>query len=434
MTTLDVETQPALDAANGVDLGQNEPDAAHHAHFQNPTAEEIAAQDAQFAFQNYGQRLPLAPSHGRGVELWDVAGKRYLDFLGGIAVTQVGHAHPRVVAAISEQAARVLHVSNYFYIAPQAELARRLSDLSYGFRAFFCNSGAEANEAALKLARKFQHDAGHDDKIEVVTVWKSFHGRTLGVLGATGNAAYHKGFAPLPSGHVLTTLNDVAALENAITAKTAAFLLEPILGESGVLLPSLEFVRRARELCDQHGALLIFDEVQAGNGRTGKWWAHEWFEVQPDIITTAKGLANGVPIGAMLAREEVAAHLTPGSHGTTFGGNFLATAAANATLDAIENEGLMDNAARVGAYFMAALRAWGEQSGAVKEVRGRGLMVGCELNQPQARELMRASLNNGLIFNAVGDSILRFLPPLIASENDVDETMEILSRSWEELG
>jgi acetylornithine/succinyldiaminopimelate/putrescine aminotransferase len=192
------------------------------------------------------------------------------------------------------------------------DLARRLSELSYGFRAFFCNSGAEANEAALKLTRKFHHDAGKTEKIEVVTVWKSFHGRTLGVLGATGNAAYHKGFAPLPAGHVLVDLNDVAALEAAITEKTAAFLLEPILGESGILLPSPQFVQRARELCDQFGALLIFDEVQAGNGRTGKWWAHEWFGVRPDIITTAKGLANGVPIGAMLAREESRRFLTPG--------------------------------------------------------------------------------------------------------------------------
>ncbi|MBW3635731.1 MAG: aminotransferase class III-fold pyridoxal phosphate-dependent enzyme, partial [Armatimonadetes bacterium] len=209
--------------------------------------------------------------------------------------------------------------------------------------------------------------------------------------------------------------------------------LEPILGESGILLPSPEFVQKARELCDQFGALLVFDEVQAGNGRTGKWWAHEWFGVRPDIITTAKGLANGVPIGAMLAREDVATALTPGSHGTTFGGNFLACAAANATLDVIENENLMENAANAGAYFGEKLREWGEKSGALTEIRGRGLMIGVELNVPRARELMKKSLENGLIFNAVGDSILRFLPPLVVSEPQVDEAMAILGRSWEEI-
>ncbi|MBW3635717.1 MAG: aminotransferase class III-fold pyridoxal phosphate-dependent enzyme, partial [Armatimonadetes bacterium] len=242
MTPETLEIAPALDAATPTDLEQAEPDAAHHLHSQNSVLDELAAADAQFGVQNYGQRLPVAFSHGIGVELWDFAGKRYLDFLAGIAVTQVGHAHPHVVEAIAQQAARVMHVTNYYYIAPQVELARRLSQLSYGFRAFFCNSGAEANEAALKLARKWHHDAGNDGKIEVVSVWKSFHGRTLGVLGATGNAAYHKGFAPLPPGHVLIELNDLAALENAIGEKTAAFLLEPILGESGILLPSPEFV------------------------------------------------------------------------------------------------------------------------------------------------------------------------------------------------
>lgn len=433
MTPATLETAPALDAANNADLAQAEPTAAQHLHSEQSVLEGLSEIDAQYAFQNYGQRLRVAFSHGQGVELWDFAGKRYLDFLGGIAVTQVGHAHPHVVKAIAEQAASVLHVSNYFYIQPQVELAERLSKLSYGYRAFFCNSGAEANEAALKLTRKFHQDAGHQGKIEVVTVWKSFHGRTLGVLGATGNTAYHKGFAPLPPGHVHVDLNDVAALEAAFSEHTAAFLLEPILGESGILMPSWEFVQRARQLCDQHGALLIFDEVQAGNGRTGQWWAHAWFEVVPDIITTAKGLANGVPIGAMLARPDVAAALTPGSHGTTFGGNFLASAAANATLDVIESEHLMENAERVGAYFMMQLQQWGDKTGAVQEVRGRGLMIGCELNVPKARELMKQALEDGLIFNAVGDSILRFLPPLVVTEAQVDEAMLLLDAAWKKV-
>ena len=389
--------------------------------------------DAQHAFQNYGNRLPVAFSHGRGARLWDLEGKEYLDFLAGIAVTQVGHAHPHVVEAIARQAASVLHVSNYYYIEPQVKLAARLSALTHGYRAFFCNSGTEASEAAIKLARKWQHDGGNAQKFEIVTVWKSFHGRTLGALAATGNAKYHEGFAPLPAGFVHVEFNDLDALREAVGPATAAIFLEPILGESGVLLPSDEFLRGARELCDQHGALLIFDEVQCGNGRTGKFWAHEWIGVRPDILTTAKGLANGVPIGAVLAREEVAAALTPGSHGTTFGGNFLATAAAGATLDVIENEGLMANATAVGAYFQERLNAWGELTGATTEVRGRGLMIGVQMKAPIARELMLTSLEGGLIFNAVGDSILRFLPPLSITNEDVDEAMGKLAAAYASL-
>jgi len=408
-----------------------QPEIAAVAEENNPERfPELVATDAEHAFQNYGTRLQVAFERGEGARLWDVNGKEYLDFLAGISVVQVGHAHPRVVEAIAAQAGRVLHSSNYFYIEPQVHLAQRLSDLTYGYRAFFCNSGTEANEAAIKLARKFQKDAGHPERVEIVTMWKSFHGRTLGSLAATGNAAYHKGFEPLPAGFVHIEYNDPEELRAAVTERTAAVLLEPILGESGVLVPSDEFLRLARTLCSESGALLVFDEVQSGNGRTGKFWAHEWIGVQPDVLTTAKGLANGVPIGAMLARPTIAASLTPGSHGTTFGGNFLATAAANATLDVIEQEDLMSNALTVGYYFQDALRAWAERIGAVTEVRGKGLMVGVELNKPVARTLMLAALEEGLVFNAVGDSILRFLPPLTINEADVDEAMAKLELAW----
>jgi predicted acetylornithine/succinylornithine family transaminase len=312
---------------------------------------ELQHLDAAHAFQNYGSRLPFAFVRGEGARLWDSEGREYLDFLGGIAVVVLGHNHPRVTAAIAHQASQILHTSNFFYIEPQVKLAAKLSEMSGGMRAIFCNSGAEANEAAIKIARRYAYDRGETERVEIVTLWKSFHGRTLGALAATGQLKYQEGFGPLPKGFKHVEIGDIEALRGVVTNKTAAVMFETILGESGVLPLSGEYIRAARQICDEAGALLIIDEVQCGIGRTGKFFAHEWFDVQPDMIPLAKGLANGVPIGAVLAREEVALALTPGSHGTTFGGNFLASAAALATLESLVDEGIMENAARVGDYF-----------------------------------------------------------------------------------
>lgn len=389
---------------------------------QHQTLHDLMESDAQCGIQNYG-RLPLAFARGDRARLWDVEGREYLDFLGGIAVVTVGHSHPRVTQAISHQAATLLHTSNIYYIEPQMKLARRLHDLTNGMRAFFCNSGAEANEAALKLARKHASEKGESQRNEIITVEDSFHGRTYGSLAATGQPKYHEGFAPMPGGFRYLPRNDIGALENAVSERTAAIMLEPILGESGVLMCDDEYLHRARQLCDERGALLILDEVQSGNGRTGKFLASEWPDVQADIVTLAKGLGNGVPIGAMLARENVAKSFVPGNHGSTFGGNFLSCAAALATLDVLEDENLMQNAIEVGDYFRDELTRWGNEIGIASEVRGRGLIIGVPLNQPIARDLMKASLEQGLIFNAVGDSILRFLPPLCVTRSDVDEAL-----------
>ena len=389
--------------------------------------------DAAHSFQNYGTRLPHTFVRGEGTRMWDDAGREYLDFLGGIAVVVMGHNHPRVTEAICQQAGQILHTSNFFYIEPQVKLAAKLSAMSGGMRAFFCNSGAEANEAAIKIARRAAYDRGDKARTEIVTLWKSFHGRTLGALAATGQPKYQEGFGPMPAGFKHVHINDIADLSATVTDETAAVMFETILGESGVLPLDEAFVRAARDICDERGALLILDEVQCGMGRTGKFFAHEWYNVQADMIPLAKGLANGVPIGAVLARDQIAKALTPGSHGTTFGGNFLASAAALATLEAMEAENAMENATRVGAYFREQLNDWGTQTGLAEGARGRGLMLGLEINRPIARDLMMKGLENGLVFNAVGDSILRFLPPLNISASDVDEAMEKLNASWKAL-
>jgi acetylornithine/N-succinyldiaminopimelate aminotransferase len=397
---------------------------------EHATLSELQETDARCAFQNYGSRIPVAFARGEGARLWDVEGREYLDFLSGIAVTTLGHAHPRVTEAIAQQASQILHTGNYFYIEPQVKLAARLFEIS-GRRAFFCNSGTEANEAAIKLARKYQKDNGQAERVEIISAHNSFHGRTYGSLAATGQAKFHEGFAPIPAGFVHIELNNEAELRAAVNERTAAIILEPIQGEVGVIPASEEFLQLIRDLCDQSGALFICDEVQAGIGRTGKFFGHEWSGVRPDIITLAKGLANGVPIGAVLAREEVAKSLTPGSHGCTFGGNFLACSAALATLEVLFDEKLMSNAAHVGDYFQARLWDWAEKSESLREVRGCGLMVGATLSQPVARALMLECLQNGLVFNAIGTHTLRFLPPLIITNDDVDEAMKILTAAYE---
>ncbi len=424
-TKLEIAPKPATATA---DVAQT---TEHQMMPDSTRLETLQQTDARVGIQTYG-RLPLSFARGQGIHLWDHAGKQYLDFLGGIAVVTLGHSHPRVTEAVSKQAATLLHSSNLFYIEPQVELAEKLYELSNGMRAFFCNSGAEANEAALKLARRFFQSQG-EDRQEIITTHDSFHGRTYAALAATGQPKYHENFKPMPSGFSYVPLNDIEALRAAASERTAAIMLEPIQGESGVRPATREYLQAARQIADEVGALLILDEVQCGIGRTGTFFAFEAAGIQPDIVTLAKGLGNGVPIGAMLANERTANAFVPGTHGSTFGGNFLSSAAALATLQVLADENLMQNARETGDYFKQQLRVWGEKNDAVEEVRGEGLMIGAVLKHPVARKVLEAGLERGLIFNAVGDKVLRFLPPLCATRNDVDAAIEILDAAWQSL-
>jgi predicted acetylornithine/succinylornithine family transaminase len=374
-------------------------------------------------------RMPMVMARGEGARLWDTEGREYLDFIsGGRAVTAVGHCHPKVVAAIREQAGRLLHVSNDFYSEPQLLLAERLAKL-FGGRCFLCNSGAEANEAAIKLARKHGFKTAGEGKHVVVSALQSFHGRTMGALAATGQPKYHRGFQPLPAGFVHVPFNEVDALHRAVTKDTCAVLLEPILGESGVYPATQEYLSAARELCTRHGAALIFDEVQTGLGRTGRMFAFQHYGIEPDVITLAKGLGGGVPIGAMVAREPVAAAFAPGDHASTFGGSPLPAAAALATLEVIEQEGMVANAARVGARLAAGLESVRARRALVKEIRARGLMIGVDLARPVAAAVKRGCLQRGLLITTVGEEILRLLPPLMLTPEQADRGLAILEEA-----
>ncbi|WP_395094194.1 acetylornithine transaminase [Armatimonas sp.] len=368
-------------------------------------------------------RQPIELVRGEGCWLFDSDGKRYLDFLAGIAVCSVGHAHPYLTKAISDQAATLMHASNLYLTQPQARLARRLMELSDFERVFFCNSGAEAIEAAIKLSRKYGR-AIAQSKVRIVTAINSFHGRTLAAVTATGQPKYHEPFAPLPPGFDYVPFNDLEALEAIITDDTCAVLLEPIQGESGVHPATLEYLTKARELCDKHKALLILDEVQTGVGRTGKMWAYQQYGVVPDVMTLAKGLGGGVPIGACLARGAAAETLKPGDHGSTFAGNPLCTAAANAVLDILADERLTQNAATVGAHLKERLKPLGAP-------RGMGLMIGLELDKPIAKKVVAEALALGLIINATGDTTLRIIPPLILTKELADEGVKLLEQAIE---
>ena len=363
--------------------------------------------------------------HGKGVEVWDAGGERYLDFLAGIAVSSTGHAHPKVVEAIAQQAGRLMHTSNLYANAPNVALAERLRSVTGYDKVFFSNSGGEANEAALKLVRRHAHRSGRPEAF-VISLEQSFHGRTTGTVRLTAQAKYQKEFGPLPTQVMHVRANHVAGLEKAFADQPiAGIFLEPIQGESGVrpLLPA--FVKRAAELCREHDALLVADEIQTGVGRTGKFLAFEHFGVKADITTLAKGIASGMPLGVTLMSQRVAALLAPGDHGSTFGGNPVASAAALATLDVIETERLMENAERTGAYLRERLQA---RVPGVKETRGLGLLVGAELAEPKAKKVKADAEAAGLLVNAIGESVLRLAPPLVARKEHVDEAVEILAK------
>ncbi len=364
-------------------------------------------------------RQPVKLVRGSGTRVWDDLGNEYLDFLAGIAVCGVGHCHPHVVQAIADQAATLMHVSNHFHNALQPRLAQRLCALTGMEKAFFGNSGAEANECAIKIARKWGKAKRGPDCHEIVTFTGSFHGRTLATVTATAQPKYSAPFAPLPAGFVYVDPADVSALDEAITERTCAVMIEPVQGESGIRIFAPDFLRLLRHLCDEAEALLIFDEVQSGMGRTGRFLASAHADVAGDIVTLAKSVASGVPMGVCLARGEAASTLVPGDHGSTFGGQPLACASALATLDVIETEDLMHHAETVGKAFLAGLQSLADEfASLVREARGLGLMLALELSVPQAKTLQRGLLERGVIVNAVGDAILRFLPPLVVTEDE----------------
>lgn len=374
----------------------------------------------------YG-RLPVALSHGRGCRVWDTNGREYLDGLGGIAVNTLGHAHPKLVPALQDQIARLIHTSNYYQVPLQEQLAAKLVELSGMTNVFFCNSGLEANEAAIKIARKFGHDKGIEMP-EIVVYDKAFHGRSIATLSATGNPKVQAGFGPLVPGFVRIPLNDVAALEGVAKSRpnVVAVFLETIQGEGGVNPARAEYLREVRRVCDERGWLLMIDEVQCGIGRTGKWFAHQWAGIVPDVMPLAKGLGSGVPIGAVVAGPKAANVLQPGNHGTTFGGNPLAMRAGVETLRIMEEDGLLDNAAKVGAALKAGLeREFAGLSGVV-EIRGQGLMLGIELDRP-CGALLGQALEAGLLMSVTADKVIRIVPPLILSEAEAAEIVTKLA-------
>jgi acetylornithine/N-succinyldiaminopimelate aminotransferase len=377
----------------------------------------------------FAKRYPVALVRGEGVRVWDSNGKEYLDFTGGIAVTALGHSHPKVVGTMREQAATLLHVSNYFHIPQQIHLAKLLCEHSFADRVFFSNSGAEANETAIKLARKWAKEHGASDRGDIISMRGGFHGRTLATVTATAQEKYHHGFEPLPAGFKYVPFNDLRAVERAIDSHTAAVLVEPIQGEGGVNVPDDGYLPGLRKLCDEAGVLLILDEIQTGMGRTGKLWCYEHAGVSPDIMTLAKALANGVPIGATLATEDVARVLTPGTHGTTFGGNPLATAVGLTVFTTLVEERLAERAAHMGRLLREGLLAVQAKHGAaVKEVRGKGLLVAMDLAVPVG-DVVAACRERGLLVLTAGDNALRLAPPLIVDEPSIERAAEIIGRA-----
>ena len=374
----------------------------------------------------YG-RLPIALARGEGVRVWDVNGKQYLDALGGIAVNTLGHNHPKLVPALQDQIAKIIHSSNYYHVPNQERLAAKLVQLAGMTNVFFCSTGLEANEAAIKLARKYGHDRGIE-RPQIVVYEKAFHGRSIATLSATGNEKVQQGFGPLVEGFIRVPLNDIEALKAATAGNkdVVAVFLETIQGEGGVNPMRIEYLQQVRLLCDQREWLLMIDEVQCGMGRTGKWFAHQWADIVPDVMPLAKGLGSGVPIGAVVAGPKAANIFQPGNHGTTFGGNPLAMRAGVETIRIMEEEGLLENAARVGAHLKGALaRELGGLKG-VTDIRGQGLMLGVELAKPCGVLTQRAA-EKGLLISVTADNVIRMVPSLILTEADADEIVAILA-------
>jgi len=380
----------------------------------------------KYMFRTYA-RFPITLVRGKGCRLWDEDGKEYIDFVGGIAVCALGHSSPIVTSALKDQSETLVHVSNLYYTKPQTELAQMLVENSFADRVFFCNSGAEANEAAIKLARRYANETSGSHKSTIVSMENSFHGRTMATLSATGQRKVQVGYDPLLQGFKFVPFNDLNALDKALDETACAVIVEPIQGEGGVVCPDPDYLKRVRTLCDERRALLIFDEVQVGLGRTGRLFAHEHFNVTPDIMTLAKALGNGLPIGAMLAIEKLAPVFGPGSHATTFGGTPLVTAVSKAVLTSLLEDGWIDHCRDMGNYLKKKMETLARKYSLVKSVRGLGLILGMELDRPCA-PIVDACMQKGFLINCAHDTVLRFIPPLIIGKEEIDLLIETLDR------
>ena len=392
--------------------------------------EEVIKEAGRYMMNTYN-RFPVVFVKGRGTRLYDQEGREYLDFVAGIGVNNLGHCNHRVTVAIQKQVQRLMHVSNLYYNEPQVSLARLLVKHSFADQVFFCNSGAEANEAAIKLARKAAKARGGSDRYEIITMENSFHGRTLATLTASGQEKLKSGFEPLVPGFKSVPYNDITAVEKAIDHKTAAILVEPIQGESGVQVPRDDYLPGLRKLCDEHGLFLILDEVQTGMGRTGRLFAYEHSGIQPDMVTLAKGLGNGFPIGALLAKAQVAEAFSPGSHASTFGGNPVACAAAIAVMETFfGDDHLLENCQRMGEYLVRQLNKLAQKYAFVRAVRGKGLLIGMELGL-EGRQIASECLTEGVVVNCTAEKVLRFLPPLIITQEEIDRLIAVLDRIFQ---
>ncbi|MDD4170911.1 MAG: acetylornithine transaminase [Syntrophomonas sp.] len=392
------------------------------------TNKEIMNKGQEYVMNTYG-RFPITLVKGKGSYVWDADGKEYLDFLGGIAVCVLGHCEEGLQAALRIQAAQLWHISNLYWIKPQVELAEKLVKLSGLGKAFFCNSGAEANEAAIKLARKYFYRLGQAERNQIIVFNASFHGRTLATVTATGQRKYQEGFAPLPEGFVYADYNDISSVQKLINKNTAAIMLEPVQGEGGVHPAEKEFLAEIRRVCNREGILLIFDEVQCGIGRTGTFFAYQSYGVNPDIVTMAKGLGGGFPIGAMLAADKAATGFAPGDHASTFGGNPLATAVANQLVDTITAPAFMENNIKMGTYLRDNLDKI--EDNRIKEIRGMGLMLGIEFDR-EVKDLVQSCMHQGLLLIGAGPKVLRFVPPLNINQAEVDQAVAILRTALQE--
>ena len=379
----------------------------------------------------YG-RYPIALIKGKGSKVWDKSGKQYIDFVSGLAVNNLGHCHPSVVAAIKKQAEKLIHVSNLYHIEPQSQLAEKLTSVSFADKIFFCNSGTEAIESAIKLARKYFFDQGQSGRTEIITMHNSFHGRTLGSLSATAQNKFHIGFKPLLPGFKYIPFNDLQSARKAITQKTCATLVEPIQGEGGVNIADPSYISGLKKLCQKNGVLLIFDEVQSGFGRTGKLFAYELYKTKPDIMTLAKSLGGGVAIGAMAGSNRVMKSFVPGTHAATFGGNPLACSAALATLKVITGKNFLNKVNATGIYFLKRLKEIARENPIVKEARGTGMFLALELDQP-GTDIVVDCMNRGFLINCIQQNVLRFLPPLNISRKDINSLVSVLSNSLTKL-
>lgn len=380
----------------------------------------------------YG-RYPIALVKGKGMHVWDASGNKYLDFVAGVAVDSLGHCPPKVVQAIRKQAGQLLHVSNWFHIEPQAQLAAEITRLSFGNKVFFCNSGTEAIEGAIKVARRFYVDRGQKSKTEIITTYKAFHGRTLGAMSATPQDKIQKGFGPLVPGFKYVPFDDIAAMKKTMTSKTCAVMVEPIQGESGVNIPGKTYLKELRKLCAERDILLILDEIQTGFGRTGHLFAYQAFGAKPDIMTLAKGLGAGVPIGALVMTDRVAKSLGPGTHGSTFGGNPLVCTAALASVNIVSDKTFLKRVRDTGRYFLSRLKELLKKFPVIKEVRGMGLILAIDIDGSSS-EVAKDCMEQGILVNSIAPGTLRFIPPLIVAQKNIDTLIRVLTKSLAKLG